>query len=136
MEDMKRKLQKMADEKKGKDWSNTGIRKQAEWVIKVRDHQEELRARLQAEFGEFSGSLNELVNAGEKLVHDRIHLLRIADRFGWEGANDFMEEELARDEKEEKKLKAIRKKYGTKRGKKGQGSASGRNNSSYKNDSE
>ena len=126
----------MADEKKGKDWSNTGIRKQAEWVIKVRDHQEELRARLQAEFGEFSGSLNELVNAGEKLVHDRIHLLRIADRFGWEGANDFMEEELARDEKEEKKLKAIRKKYGTKRGKKGQGSASGRNNSSYKNDSE
>ena len=136
MEDMKRKLQKMADEKKRKDWSNTGIRKQAEWVIKVRDHQEELRARLQAEFGEFGGSLNELVKAGEKLVHDRIHLLRIADRFGWEGANDFMEEELARDEKEEKKLKAIRKKYGTKRGKKGQGSASGRNNSSYKNDSE
>ena len=126
----------MADEKKGKDWSNTGIRKQAEWVIQVRDHQEELRARLQAEFGEFSGSLNELVKAGEKLVHDRIHLLRIADRFGWEGANDFMEEELARDEKEEKKLKAIRKKYGTKRGKKGQGSASGRDNSSYKNDSE
>ena len=136
MEDMKKKLQKMADEKKRKDWSNTGIRKQAEWVIKVRDHQEELRARLQAEFGEFSGSLNELVKEGEKLVHDRIHLLRIADRFGWEGANDFMEEELARDEKEEKKLKAIRKKYGTKRGKKGQGSASGRNNSSYKNDSE
>ena len=126
----------MADEKKRKDWSNTGIRKQAEWVIQVRDHQEELRARLQAEFGEFSGSLNELVKAGEKLVHDRIHLLRIADRFGWEGANDFMEEELARDEKEEKKLKAIRKKYGTKRGKKGQGSASSRNNSSYKNDSE
>ena len=136
MEDVKRKLQKMVDEKKRKDWSNTGIRKQAEWVIQVRDHQEELRARLQAEFGEFSGSLNELVKAGEKLVHDRIHLLRIADRFGWEGANDFMEEELARDEKEEKKLKAIRKKFGAKRGKKGQGSASGRNKSPYKNDSE
>ena len=137
MEDVKRKLQKMADEKKEKEWSNNGIRKQAEWAMQVRDDQEELRASLQAKLGEeFSGSLKELVKAGEKRVNDRIHLLRIADKFGWAGANDFMEEELARDEKEEKKLKAIRKKYGTKRGKKGQGSASGRNNSSYKNDSE
>ena len=136
MEDMKRKLQKMADEKKGKDWSNTGIRKQAEWVIQIRDYNEELRSRLQAEFGEFSGSLNEFVSAGEKLVHDRIHLLRIADKFGWAGANDFMEEELARDEKEEKKLKAIRKEFEAKREKKGQGSGNGRNNFPYKNDSD
>ena len=108
---MRKRLQKMAEQMKEKDWSNTGIRKQAEWVIEIREYQEELRSRLQAEFGEFSSSLNEFVKAGEKLVHDIIHLLRIADKFGWAGANDFVEEELARDEKEEKKLKSIRKEF-------------------------
>ena len=133
---MRKRLQKMAEQMKEKDWSNAGIRKQAEWVIEIREYQEELRSRLQAKFGEFSGSLNEIMKAGEKLVHDRIHLLRIADKFGWAGANDFMEEELARDEKEEKKLKVIRKEFEAKREKKGQGSGNGRNNSPYKNDSE
>ena len=54
-------------------------------------------------------------SAGVKHVHDRIHLLRIADKFGWEGANDFVGDELARDKKEEKKLKGIRKEFETKR---------------------
>ena len=133
MEDMKRKLQKMADEKKEKEWSNNGIRKQAEWAMQVRDDQEELRASLQAKLGdEFSGSLKELVKAGEKRVNDRIHLLRIADKFGWAGANDFVEEELARDEKEEKKLKSIRKEFEAKKEKKGQGSGKGKGNFLYK----
>ena len=124
---MKKKLQKMAEQKKEKDWSNAGIRKQAEWAIEIRDYHEELHSRLQAEFGEFSGSLNKFVHAGEKRVHDRIHLLRIADKFGWAGANDFVEEELARDEKEEKKLKGIRKEFEAKREKKGQGSGKVKN---------
>ena len=111
VEDVKKKLQKMAEQKKEKDWSNAGIRKQAEWAIEVRDYNEELQSRLQAEFGEFSSSLTEFMNAGVKHVHDRIHLLRIADKFGWAGANDFVEEELARDEKEDKKLKCIRKEF-------------------------
>ena len=51
------------------------------------------------------------MNACVKHVHDRIHLLRIADKFGWEGANDFVGDELARDEKEDKKLKCIRKEF-------------------------
>ena len=132
LEDLRKKLQKMAEQMKEKDWSNTGIRKQAEWVIQIRDYNEELHSRLQAEFGEFSGSLNEFVKAGEKLVHDRIHLLRIADKFGWAGANDFMEEELARDEKEERNLKVIRKEFEAKREKKGQGSDKGKSNFLYK----
>ena len=111
VEEVEKKLQKMAEKEKEKDWSNAGIKKQAEWVIEVRDYNEELQSRLQAEFGEFSSSLTEFVNAGEKRVHDRIHLLRIADKFGWAGANDFVEEELARDEKEDKKLKCIRKEF-------------------------
>ena len=127
VEEVKKKLQKMAEQKKEKDWSNAGIKKQAEWAIEVRDYNEELQSRLQAEFGEFSSSLTEFVNAGEKRVHDRIHLLRIADKFGWAGANDFVEEELARDEKEEKKLKGIRKEFEAKKEKKGQGSGKGKN---------
>ena len=133
MEDLKRKLQKVAGEKKEKEWSNNGIRKQAEWAMQVRDDQEELRAKLQAKLGdEFSGSLKELVKAGEKRVNDRIHLLRVADKFGWQGANDFVEEELARDEKEEKKLKSIRKEFEAKKEKKNQGSGRGKGNFGYK----
>ena len=43
-----------------------------------------------------------------------------------------MEEELARDEKEEKKLKVIRKEFEAKREKKGQGSGKVKNNFFYK----
>ena len=51
VEEVEKKLQKMAEKEKEKDWSNAGIKKQAEWVIEVRDYNEELQSRLQAEFG-------------------------------------------------------------------------------------
>ena len=121
VEEVKKKLQKIAEQKKEKEWKDRGIRKQAEWTIEVRDYNEELQSRLHAEFGQFSTSLTEFINTGEKRVHDRIHLLRVADKFGWAGANDFVEEELARDEKEEKKLKGIRKEFEAKKEKKFQG---------------
>ena len=47
--------------------------------------------------------------SGEEKLNERTHLLKIADKYGWESAKEFVSEDLARDEKEEKKLQKIRK---------------------------
>ena len=108
---LKRKLEKMECIKKEREWLNKGIRKQAEFAIEIREYHEELSVRLEMEYGPVSDSLKEFIKNGESKVHNRIHLLRVADKYGWAGATDFQEEELARDDKEEKKLKMIRKEY-------------------------
>ena len=108
---VKKKLEKIESKKKEKEWANTGIKKQAEFAIDIREYHEELNVRLEMEFGPVSDSLREFIKQGESKVHNRIHLLKIADKYGWAGATDFQEEELARDGKEEKKLKVIRSRY-------------------------
>ena len=52
---------------------------------------------------EIPESLEEVVKKGEKLV-DRIFLVKMADELGWSAVGEFEKDELARDEKEEKKL--------------------------------
>ena len=111
MEVVKKKLEKIESKKKEKEWANTGIKKQAEFAIDIREYHEELNVRLEMEFGPVSDSLREFIKQGESKVHNRVHLLKIADKYGWAGATDFQEEELARDGKEEKKLKVIRSRY-------------------------
>ena len=111
MDAVRKKMEKFESKKKEKEWSNTGVKKQAEFAIDIREHQEELNVRLEMEFGPVSDSLSEFIKQGESKVHNRIHLLKIADKYGWAGATDFQEEELARDGKEEKKLKVIRSRY-------------------------
>ena len=117
MDAVRKKMEKFESKKKEKEWANTGIKKQAEFAIDIREYHEELNVRLEVEFGPVSDSLREFIKQGESKVHNRIHLLKIADKYGWAGATDFQEEELARDSKEEKKLKAIRKAFGAKKDK-------------------
>ena len=126
MDAFRRKLEKMEKMKKEKEWLNKGIRKQAEFAMEVRDYHEELSSRLEMEYGPVSNSLKEFIKNGESIVHDRIHLLRVADRYGWSGASDFQEEELARDAKEEKKLKAIRKEHEARKDKRTHGVGKGK----------
>ena len=45
----------------------------------------------------------------EKEIDDQNLRLKIADEFGYKAMEDFIKEDLARDEKEEKKIKALRK---------------------------
>ena len=111
LEVVKKKLEKIESKKKEKEWANIGIKKQAEFAIDIREYHEELNVRLEMEFGPVSDSLREFIKQGESKVHNRVHLLKIADKYGWAGATDFQEEELARDSKEEKKLKVIRSGY-------------------------
>ena len=46
--------------------------------------------------------------SGEEKLNERTHLLKIADKYGWDSAKEFVSEDLARDEKEEKKLQKIK----------------------------
>ena len=94
--------------------------------MEIRDYHEELSSFLEMEYGPVSDSLKEFIKNGESLVHDRIQLLRVADKYGWSGATDFQEEELARDAREDKKLKAIRKEQEARKDKKNNGVGKGK----------
>ena len=46
---------------------------------------------------------------GDKLIEDRVVLMKVADEFGWSACTEFDKEEIAHNEKEEKKIKRLRK---------------------------
>ena len=78
---------------------------------------DELQGKLEAEYGQLPKSLKDVISAGEKLLSERFHLLKIADHYGWGAVTEFIEVELARNEVEEKKLKKIMKASELKRAK-------------------
>ena len=91
-------------------FTNSGIEKQAEFIREVGNWVEDsLKTKLEAELGEVPKELKKVVETGEKLLAERLHLLRIADRFGWSAVQEFTSIELARTDSEEKKLKKIMK---------------------------
>ena len=53
--------------------------------------------------------VEEIIKEDEKELDEQNHKLKIADEFGFKSLDDFVKEDLARDDKEEKKLKALRK---------------------------
>ena len=53
--------------------------------------------------------LQKVITTGESLVIERLHLLKIADKWGWSAVTEFTTTDLARTEAEEKKLKKIAK---------------------------
>ena len=82
---------------------NDGVK---DWIV------EDLRRELERKFGdEIPESLEEVVKKGEKLVDDRNFLVKMADELGWSAVGEFEKDELARDEKEEKKLAKLRKEF-------------------------
>ena len=91
-------------------FTNNGVAKQAKFLTTVQDWMhEELQMKLEAEYGRLPSSLKDVISAGENLLSERLHLLKIADRYGWAAVTEFTEVELARNEVEEKKLKKIMK---------------------------
>ena len=69
--------------------------------------EDSLKIKLEAELGAVPDELKKVIKTGETLLADRLHLLRIADRFGWGAVSEFTATELARTDEEEKKLKKI-----------------------------
>ena len=53
--------------------------------------------------------VKEIFNEGETKIDDENHKLKIADKFRFRALDDFIIEDLARDDKEEKKIKRLRK---------------------------
>ena len=100
-------------ERKQKDtfqFKNVGIAKQAEFLQQVGDWMEDsLKAKLEAKLGRVPTELQEVITAGESLVGERLHLLKIANTWGWTAVTEFTSTDLARTEVEEKKLKKIAK---------------------------
>ena len=91
-------------------FKTTGVSKQATFIVSVEDWvHNELKAKLEAEYGLLPNTVKEVISAGEKLLSDRFHLLKIADKWGWPAVKEFSEVELARNEQEAKKIKKIMK---------------------------
>ena len=92
------------------EFKNTGLAKQADFLRKMSDWMEDgLRVKLEEELGPVPQNLLQVISAGESLLEDRLHLLKIADTYGWSAVAEFTATDLARDEAEEKKLKKIAK---------------------------
>ena len=53
--------------------------------------------------------LQKVIITGESLLEERLHLLKIAHKWGWSAVTEFTSTDLARSETEEKKLKKITK---------------------------
>ena len=116
-----KRLEKLERRKKEREWKSQGLEKQAVFAQEVIDYNEELASRLEMEYGAITNpDLKEFISKGEKAVTNRLHLLKVADRFGWSGAIDFEKEELGRNAKEEKLLRQIRKDHESKNEKKSQ----------------
>jgi hypothetical protein len=109
MQDLTQTVKKLERKQKDNfDFKNKGIEKQATFVQEMGEWLEDnLRIKLETEMGLLPAGLQEVIKAGEKLLGDRLHLLKIADLYGWGAVTEFTATELARNEAEEKKLKKI-----------------------------
>jgi hypothetical protein len=114
MRTLERKVQRLERENEEKySWKKEGIKHQANFNTGVQDWiSEKLRTKLEDQFGgRIPSSLEETIKAGENQLKERKHLLKIADSYGWNAAKEFISEDLARDDKEEKKLQRIKKEW-------------------------
>ena len=92
------------------EFKNPGLAKQAVFLQKVgwMDWMEDsLKTKLEEKLGPAPPDLLQVITTGESLLEDRLHLLKIADTYGWSAVAEFTATDLARDEAEEKKLKKI-----------------------------
>ena len=104
------KLEVKEKEKKFK-FSKAGCEKQFKFNVKMKDRfEDDLKVELRKHFKkDLPEKVGGLVKEAEKEIDDQNLRLKIADEFGYKAMEDFIKEDLARDEKEEKKIKALRK---------------------------
>ncbi len=72
------------------------------------------------------GALN-FIKEGKNFTHERLKVIRFADRDGWSAALNFLADDIAQDEKEEKRMKKGRKDAENSKNKEGKGRATGGN---------
>ena len=110
MEDRLNELESFKEKDKFK-WSKTGCEKQFDFNVEMKELLgDKLRSRLKSHFKEeIPNNIEEVIKEGETKLDDQNHKMKIADEFGFKALDEFVKEELARDEKEEKKIKRLRK---------------------------
>ena len=108
---LKKKLLKLEKKQEAQtEFKSEGIRKQHEFNVKVMESLGKLRDEMEEAFaGKIPENLDDTIKEGEDLLDERLHTLKIADEFGWPAVRVFEKEDLARNDKEEKKLGQLRK---------------------------
>ena len=104
------RLEVKEKEKKFK-FSKPGCETQFKFNTKMKDlFGDDLKVELEKIFKDgLPEEIGGLVKELGKEIDDRNLELKIADEFGYKAMEEFGKEDLARDEKEEKKIKALRK---------------------------
>ena len=104
------KLEKKAKDKEYK-FTKIGCENQFKFNNKIKEIcAEKMRVELKKHFKDgLPQKIEDLIKEGEKEIDDENHNLKVADEFGFKAVEDFTKEDLARDDKEEKKIKALRK---------------------------
>ena len=104
------RLEVKEKEKKFK-FSKPGCEKQFKFNSKMKDlFGDDLKVELEKHFKEgLPEGIGGLVKEAGKEIDDQNLKLKVADEFGFKAMEEFGKEDLARDEKEEKKIKALRK---------------------------
>ena len=94
------KLEVKGKEKKFK-FSKSGCEKQFNFNSKIKDlFGDDLKVELEKHFKEgLSEKIGGLLKEAEKEIEDKNLRLKIADEFGYKAMEDFIKEDLARDEK-------------------------------------
>ena len=91
-------------------WTKKGCETQFKFNNKVKDIAvDKMRVELRKHFKTLPPKIEELIKEGEKEIDDGNHKLKIANEFGFKAVEEFVKDELARDDKEEKKIKRFRK---------------------------
>ena len=113
LEEVERINAKLEKKEKDKDFKFTkiGCENQFKFNNKVKEIcGEKMRVELKKHFKDgLPQKIEELIKEGEKEIDDENHKLKIANEFGFKAVEEFVKEDLARDEKEEKKIKSLRK---------------------------
>ena len=99
--------------KKDKDkftWSKKGCETQFKFNSKVKDIAvDKMRVELRKHFKTLPPKIEELIKEGEKEIDDGNHKLKIANDFGFKAVEEFVKDDLARNDEEGKKIKRFRK---------------------------
>ena len=102
---------KEKDEEKKHKFLKPGCEKQYKFNEKIKEQLcEKLSLELKKHFRRgVPERVEQMIKEGEKEIDEQNHNLKIADEFGFKGLETFSKEELARNDKEEKRIKAMRK---------------------------
>ena len=113
LEEVERINAKLEKKEKDKEFKFTkiGCENQFKFNNKVKEIcGEKMRVELKKHFKDgLPQKIEELIKEGEKEIDDENHKLKIANEFGFKAVEEFVKEDLARDDKEEKKIKRLRK---------------------------